>query len=492
MEEKSKKIKYIHIAIIILGIIFISISIFHKNLWFDESYSVAIVNHSFSEIWNIGSKDVHPILYYFCLHVLNIFFGNNIIIYRTFSALMIGLLGIIGYTHIRKDFGEKVGILFSFFTLFLPVAGQYAGEIRMYSLGMLLGSLMAIYAYRIYTGNIKNLTYIFFGLSSLLVSYTHYYGLMLAGIINLILFVYLCKNRKTRKKDLIKFVITAVLQVICYMPWLFTFINQLADVSNGFWITLSFPGTIYEILTMQYQGNFSIQPILIVTLFYSYIIFLVSKNKEEKESKIANWCLIIYFLLIIIPLTISLIMQSVILLSRYLIIATGLLIFAIAFYMSKDIKVWRVITICIIILTMSCINTRLMINENYNSNNDECIAYLQSNIQKNDIIVYTNVINGAVITTQLADCINNKSYFYNEENWRVEEPYKAFSPNMEIKDSLEEILDKYTGRIWLIEGENVHKLQDTIEEKYNIKKIDNKQFKSAYKNYSYNIELIEK
>ena len=37
-----KKTKYLHIAIIILGIIFITIPVFHNNLWFDESYSVGM------------------------------------------------------------------------------------------------------------------------------------------------------------------------------------------------------------------------------------------------------------------------------------------------------------------------------------------------------------------------------------------------------------------------------------------------------------------
>lgn len=54
MKFKMKKTKAIHIGIIILGIIFISISSFHSNVWFDESYSVALCEHSFKEIWQIG------------------------------------------------------------------------------------------------------------------------------------------------------------------------------------------------------------------------------------------------------------------------------------------------------------------------------------------------------------------------------------------------------------------------------------------------------
>ena len=68
MGEKLQKIlkpKLIHIAVIALGIIFMSLSIFHTNMWFDESYTIGIVRHSFSEIWSITSYDVHPPFYYF-------------------------------------------------------------------------------------------------------------------------------------------------------------------------------------------------------------------------------------------------------------------------------------------------------------------------------------------------------------------------------------------------------------------------------------------
>lgn len=45
MEKIKEKIKSItlkqwHIAVIVIGIIFVSLGAFHSNLWFDESYSV--------------------------------------------------------------------------------------------------------------------------------------------------------------------------------------------------------------------------------------------------------------------------------------------------------------------------------------------------------------------------------------------------------------------------------------------------------------------
>ena len=142
IKELLKKENLLHIAIILLGTILILIPAFHSNIWFDESYSVAISNHSFSEIWTIGGNDVHPILYYWMLKIINILFGSNIIIYRIFSVLGIVGLGILGFTHIKKDFGTKTGLLFTFFSFFLPVMLNYALEIRMYSWSIFFVTLM--------------------------------------------------------------------------------------------------------------------------------------------------------------------------------------------------------------------------------------------------------------------------------------------------------------------------------------------------------------
>lgn len=55
-EKLFKKENIIHVALILIGTILILIPAFHENIWFDESYSVALANHSFTEIWTIGRK----------------------------------------------------------------------------------------------------------------------------------------------------------------------------------------------------------------------------------------------------------------------------------------------------------------------------------------------------------------------------------------------------------------------------------------------------
>lgn len=188
----ENKLKKAHIGLIIVGIIFISLGIFHNNAWFDESYSIGIATHSFSEIWQIGGNDVHPILYYWVLHLIQMLTSGSLIAYRIFSFIPIAILGILGYTHIRKDFDPKTGILFTLFAYFMPACAIYAGEIRMYSWAILLVTILAIYANRLTKKDtIKN--WIIFGITSVLCIYIHYYGLMAAGLINVFLLIYLIK-----------------------------------------------------------------------------------------------------------------------------------------------------------------------------------------------------------------------------------------------------------------------------------------------------------
>ena len=243
---KEKTLKYIKenwqfLLIILVGTIFLLIPVFHSNIWFDESYSVAIANHSFSEIWTIGSHDVHPILYYWMLKIINIIFGENIIAYRIFSTLGIVTLGILGLTHIKKDFGNTAGLLFTFFSFFLPVMLNYALEIRMYSWTIVFVSLTAIYLYRfIKQKDFKNV--ILFGIFSLASCYMHYYALAAAGIMNLGLIIYIIRKKEEFSADIIKkFIIVEVAQVLLYLPWFVCFVMQALRVGSGFWITIEFP-----------------------------------------------------------------------------------------------------------------------------------------------------------------------------------------------------------------------------------------------------------
>ena len=487
-KELLKKENILHIILIVLGATLILIPAFHTNIWFDESYSVGLMNHSFQEIWTIGGNDVHPILYYWMLKIINIIFGQNIIAYRVFSALGIISLGILGITHIKKDFGKRVGLLFTFFSLFLPVMLNYALEIRMYSWTIFFVTLMAIYLYRfIKQKNLKNL--ILFGLFSIISCYMHYYALVCAGIINVGLIIYMIIKRKEIDKKLLKqFILVEVAQVVLYIPWMFCFIKQLTRVGGGFWITIEFPQIFIDIINFQFKGSLEQTiPTIFAIGLWGYIIYIIIKDINQKEDiKVGILPIIIYLLVIAAVSIVSL--KSPILYARYLFTITGLIIFAISYFLAKENKKFITGLICGMVLIMSIMNLQANAKENYDASNKEPTKYLEENLEPEDIIIYSNINNGGVIAA-LID--TNKQYFLNLDNWTIEEAYKAYSPQMEVAYSVEEAIKNAKGRIFIIDTGDLS-CYSKIENKEDYKEIEIKKFEPKYKNYTYNIVTLEK
>lgn len=498
---KKLKLKHVHILIIIVGILFITLSSIHANLWFDESYSVAISNnHSFQEIWGITGHDVHPPFYYWMLKIVSMIFGNNIICYRLLSVLAIAILGILGYTHIRKDFGEKVGAIFSLLVFTLPINIVYAGEVRMYGWGMLFVTIMGIYAYRIFSGKATAKNWIIFAIFSLISAYTHYYGLMAAGITNVILFIWvLVKAIKEKQftKNLKAFIIQAVIQVALYIPWLVFLTLQLSQVSRGFWIGFTFPDSLVEMFLFQFTGNLGDDQYInswvagiYGIIFTAYLLWLVVKNirsKDKTDLKPAKWSFIIYICVILGAGVVSIVMKPIIY-ARYFLIVTGLLIFTFSYLMAKVGN--KKANICIIILTIvlatySNINLAFL---HYDKSNQAPFEYLKDNIQEGDILIYGNEGSGFVVSANFPEY---KQYFYDAAGWHVDEAYRAYGPNMETKYDLEFLKD-YQGRIWFINA-GTHTIYEQANELYpNMELIKQARFDVKYKGYIYTFSLVDK
>ncbi len=497
MEKIKEKIKSItlkqwHIAVIVIGIIFVSLGAFHSNLWFDESYSVGLARHTFGEIWSIGGHDVHPILYYWMLRIVYLMTGGTIMAYRIFSVIPIAIMIILGYTHIRKDFGEKTGFIFSFLSAFLPEMAQYAIEIRMYSWAILAVTILALYAYRLTKeDNTKN--WIIFGLSSLASIYLHYYGLMAAGLINVFLLIYLIV--KKRKKGIIFIISFGILQSLAYLPWLVNFATQLSNVSSGYWIGFSFPKTPMELLSSQLAGYVKtsdytgiIVPTVLALELYAYMIYKTYKYVKAKEDLNSfKWSVIVYFAVILAAIVITALMKTSILYYRYLFVITGLYIYAVSFILGKEENRIEIVAILSVIAILGVYNNIVMMKDNYDYSNQEPIKYLNENVKEGDTIVYADFGGGSVVAVQFAD---NQVYFYNADNWGVEEAYKAFGPNYEVKVT-KDFIDNCSNRVWFVD--NIYNsVADEIFEGKGYNKVSEKDFSTKYHDYSYKIVLLEK
>ncbi len=489
MENKTL-IRKLHIFVIIIGIIFIFLSVFHSNIWFDEAYSVGMANQTLVDIWNIGGHDVHPVLYYWMLRFVNLLTNGSIIAYRLFSALPIALLGLLGFTHIKKDFGEKTGILFSFLSYFLPMMAVYANQIRMYSWAIYIVTILAIYAYRIYNGDGTRKNWLIFGIFSTASIFIHYYGLMSAGLINMFLLIYFIKNKKW--KDLKWQLLFGIIQIILYIPWLMYLASQMEHVSKGFWIGFDF-NSILELVGCQMTGKAVSWHLWVGTianlLLFIYLGILIFRKRKEKtiNLKPAIYAVALYLSVIIAAIIITQILKTPIIYYRYLFVVTGMYIFAVSYILSKEDNTHIILIICAIILTLGIINNVQQIKENYAKGNGKQIEYLRENIQEGDVLVYSNIGNGSVFASNFT---NYKQYFYNGADWGVQEAYKVWAPQMDTYVTTD-FLEELTGRVWIIDSQDngfYNELFNTDEFKY----ISTEYFDTPYQNYIYNITLVER
>lgn len=318
---------------------------------------------------------------------------------------------------------------------------------------------------------------------------------MAAGLINLILLFYLIKNNK--KKVYIKQIVLGVIQGILYLPWIIYFSSQLKSMhDNGFWISLS-PKTIVQIGSLLFSGNLNQWIGFIISIFvYGYLIYLIKKNEKE-FTKPVKYALLVIVLIIIASLIMSAILLSPILYYRYMIVVAGLMMFAISYMYANSSKKYIVYALVAITILTTIPSNIIMISHNYDKSNNEPLNFIKNNIQENDVIIYPGIGTGAIMAVKFPQY---KQYFYNAENWGVDEAYKAFGPGMQTYITDDFLNDEECqGRIWLIL--DFYKV-DYYNEKFNnenYRVLEKKQYFTKYnkekaenKETEYNIYLLEK
>ncbi len=112
--------------------------------------------------------------------------------------------------------------------------------------------------------------------------------------------------------------------------------------------------------------------------------------KAKVDIKPAILSFGVYVGVIAIMLLISLIWQPI-LFSRYLFVITGLYIFWIAYMLSKEVNIWVLFVIYILIVVLGTMSNVENINLYYNKENIDVYDYIGSELQEGDIIIYSDV-----------------------------------------------------------------------------------------------------
>ena len=219
------------VIILVISALMYGTLMFNNNVWYDEAYSLAMIKHSFSEIARITAEDVHPPLYYFGLKLFTSIGGDVITLSKIFSIIPILLTMLVGYFQLGKIVDKKTGFVFVAIMALLPLYQPFAVEIRMYTWASFSVFSCGIFAYRAISEE-KKRYFAIYALFGVISAYLHYFAFVSVLIIYFIAFV-----AATKKKLFVPWLITALLSLAAYLPWLSSFVMQLGEkVTNDYWI----------------------------------------------------------------------------------------------------------------------------------------------------------------------------------------------------------------------------------------------------------------
>ena len=109
----------------------------NNNCWYDETYTMAIIRHSFKDICSITANDVHPPLYYLLVKAITVVTGQHLWAVRIISyASYLGIM-IISWFWISNRMDKRTALYFGALVSSIPFSLRYELECRMYNLAIL-------------------------------------------------------------------------------------------------------------------------------------------------------------------------------------------------------------------------------------------------------------------------------------------------------------------------------------------------------------------
>lgn len=469
LEPSQNLEKYSIILILLYTCMITYLGIYNKTYWYDEAYTIAIINYAINDIWNITSNDVHPPLYYILLKGFTIIFDKNIISLHIFSSLGVLVSMLFGITEVKKIFGKKVSFTFILLLTIMPVS-QYLGlEIRMYSWTMFFVLITSVYSFEvIYKDNIK--AYILYTTGAIACAYTHNYGLLAVVVIYIYLVILSIKKKEKRKY----LFYSVLIFTIIYGFWIPHLVNQIQSVKKDFWIE---PITLKDILLFSYYFFSPKEPshpyiifsketmsffLGIMLILIACIIIIVSIIKDEKKH-IANYFIYIFLSTIGISLIVSYLFKPIIV-ARFSTCVLAPLLLGISIYINitwnkcKALQyTYKIVLLLLLILAIM----RFLSEKKY-------FARKNNELKKMEIFIHNIPSNYEFIASlALYPELAKLSLIFPEKNFLLYSPNEStkYLPfNIKIVSSIPE--SKLY--LWLLESNNKYNL-DEIDSEFKIK-----------------------
>ena len=220
-------------VILLVGLFFRLHNLGGESLWLDEASSVKYAQLNFFHIFS-QYKETPP-LYYIFLHWWIRFFGISEVSVRLPSAIF-GFFSIFMMYKIGKQlFDDNTGIISAFLMAFSGFHIYYSQEARTYSLSVLL-TVMSMYFFISLFDKMSHKRLLGYMLSSLLLIYSHIYGLFIIIAQNIYFISRWFLVHEDRRPNVKKWIFIQSLLILLFTPWVGILLGVAARVEKGYWL----------------------------------------------------------------------------------------------------------------------------------------------------------------------------------------------------------------------------------------------------------------
>lgn len=318
-DDKTIKTLWIFIG---LGLFLAFFGIYNSySYWWDELYSVVASSSDLKFMFSdFIMPDVHPPLYQLILKCWIELFSNSEVATRVLSLIFsisgFYVIWMWGKKNLSKIAMLSTLVFYSTNNLFI----YYSQEVRSYSMMLCLSTIVSVlFASYIKEKGKNNKTLSLLLFSGLVLSLTHYFGLIYFLVILIVLFIYNIVAKKLLKN------ISVMLTAILCMAWpVFHFsYGEVGDKSGGnFWIKSEGIQTTFSIASKSvfpqiakgFSTLFSISNEYIISISFGFLLIIIfvlaarsssSKNVYTKSTWVdhpyVNWFagVVVTFLILI-------------------------------------------------------------------------------------------------------------------------------------------------------------------------------------------------
>jgi mannosyltransferase len=250
-----------------------------ESIWLDEGHSILTSKLDLLSI--ILRQDDVPPLYFAFLHGWIKIFGDSEFAVR-FPSLIFGVFSIWFVFKIGSLlFDENKGLLAALLLTVSRFAVDYSQEVRMYSLTALLTLISMYYLIKLNKEGGKRTASIVYVLSSVLLIYSHIFGLFIIFAQNTYIITLHLFSKKETAISLKHWISMQAILFFLFLPWVPTFIARVLDDARGSYLDVPTKRIIYTTIEI-YTGEYILWiSLLLAFLSMATIQLIKGANNDE-------------------------------------------------------------------------------------------------------------------------------------------------------------------------------------------------------------------